>query len=246
MLADIELDKAQAVATAICANGGNAIAHFADHADTASLTELARQSIEWIGSVPELVVANAGVGAGGAIYKTPRRNIDWILAVNLIGPIELAQAFVPAMIEAGTPSRFAITASEHAIGLPSRGGQASIYTISKHAALGFAETLRRDLADSCVAVSVICPAVVNTDIWNTMRNRHEKYGGPRQLDATHKPAADHGLSPEDAAARICAGFDANEFYVFTHGADLAEVHAGREKEISAALARFAERYGARA
>jgi NAD(P)-dependent dehydrogenase (short-subunit alcohol dehydrogenase family) len=243
VLSDIEGDRAEQNALAIRGRGGKAIAIAADHSDTESLHRLAAESMAWLGSAPDLVIANAGVGAGGSIVKTPRRNIDWVLAVNVVGPIELAQAFVPAMVETGQPARFAITASEHAVGLPSRGGQASIYTLSKHATLGFAEVLRRDLNETNVAVSVICPAVVNTDIWNTMRNRHDRYGGPRQLDLVHKPDPSEGLSSAVAAERIIAGFEAGEFYVFTHGRDVGEVHRARAEELDGALTRFAQRNG---
>jgi NAD(P)-dependent dehydrogenase (short-subunit alcohol dehydrogenase family) len=242
VLADVELEKAEAQAQAIRSQGGKAQAVHLDQANPDSVGALAAYVLDRVG-VPDLVIANAGVGAGGALHTTPRRNIDWVLGVNLLGPISLAQAFVPAMIAAGAPCRFALTASEHALGLPARGGSASIYTLSKHGALGIAETLRRDLAATCVTVSVICPAIVNTDIWNTMRNRPDHLGGPRLLSAEHRPDPAEGLSSEVAARRIVEGLEAGEFYIFTHGADVAEVHRARADEIDQALARFAKRYG---
>jgi NAD(P)-dependent dehydrogenase (short-subunit alcohol dehydrogenase family) len=243
VVADIELERAEESAAAIRAAGGDAIAIFADHADPVSLHTLADECFDHLGNI-DLVIANAGVGAGGPLFTTPERNMDWVFAVNLTGPIHLAQAFVPRMAERLAPSRFIVTASEHALGLPHRGGQASVYTVSKHGALAVAETLRRDLASTSVAVSVICPAVVTTDIWNPFRNRHDRFGGPRIM--TERPASQEGLEPEIAAARILAGIDAGEFYLFTHGRDVAEVHDERSNEISAALARFAERYGSAA
>jgi NAD(P)-dependent dehydrogenase (short-subunit alcohol dehydrogenase family) len=245
VLADIEIERAEAQAEAIRASGGDAMALFADHADRASLGALADAAFGKLGAI-DLVVANAGVGAGGPLFSARQRNIDWVLAVNLVGPINVAQAFVPRIIAQGTPARFALTASEHGVGLPTRGGQASIYTVSKHGALGVAETLRRDLAETNVAVSVICPAVVVTDIWNPLRTRHERFGGPRQVDEGHKPAPESGLSIAEAGERIVAGFDAGEFYVFTHGTDIAEVHSARAREIEGALARFSEKYGPKA
>ncbi len=242
ILADVEVDQAEAQAERIRHRGGDARAAHLDQADRDSVRALAERVRSWIG-VPDLVIANAGVGAGGALQSTPERNIDWVLGVNLLGPIAMAQAFVPAMVEAGLPSRFALTASEHALGLPGRGGSASIYTVSKHGALGVAETLRRDLAQTNVAVSVICPAIVNTEIWNTMRNRPDHLGGPRVIDPKFRPDPAQGLSSEDAASRIADGLEAGEFYIFTHGRDVAAVHRARANEVDGALARFAERYG---
>lgn len=241
ILADIDLATAEAGAEAIRASGGRAEAVFADHADEESLARLADHCFETLGTV-DLVFANAGVGAGGPIYSTPQRNIDWILAVNLMGPLWLSRAFVPRMIAQATPSRFVVTGSEHSLGLPHRGGQASIYTLSKHAVLGFAETLRRDLAETSVDVSIICPAVVVTEIWNPLRTRHDRFGGARIVEKRPPPSAG-GITPDIAAERILEGVDAGEFYVFTHGADLAEVHGKRAREIEAALSRFADRHG---
>lgn len=240
ILADIELDRAEAQAQAIRDAGGAALASHVDHADRASIDALATLATEALSSV-DLVVANAGVGAGGPLWSTPQRNIDWVFAVNLMGPIWIAQAFLPRMIEAGRPSRFAMTGSEHSLGLPSRGGQASVYTVSKHAVLGVAETLRRDLAGTPVSVSVICPAVVLTDIWNPLRTRHERFGGPKVLE--RRASSEPGLTPDAAASRILDGFDADEFYVFTHGNDIAEVHGAHAREIDDAIARFRARYG---
>jgi NAD(P)-dependent dehydrogenase (short-subunit alcohol dehydrogenase family) len=241
ILADIELDRAEACAAAIRATGGKAVATHVDHADRASIDALAAFARATLDSI-DLVVANAGVGAGGPLWSTPQRNIDWVFAINLLGPIWVAQAFLPLMIDAGQPCRFAITGSEHSLGLPSRGGQASVYTVSKHAVLGVAETLRRDLAETQVAVSVICPAVVLTDIWNPLRTRHERFGGPRVME--RRASTEPGLTPAEAATRILDGFDAGEFYVFTHGNDIAEVHGAQAKEIDSAIARFRARYGA--
>ena len=237
ILADIEFDRAQTAALEI---GDAAIAMPVDQADEASIVALADRAFDRFGTI-DAVFANAGVGAGGPIYTTPQRNIDWILSVNLVGPIWLSRAFVPRMIAQNTPSRFVVTGSEHSLGLPHRGGQASIYTISKHAVLGFAETLRRDLADTSVHVSIVCPAVVTTDIWNPLRTRHERFGGPRVVK--QRPTGQTGLDPETAAQRILDGLEAGEFFVLTHGADIAEVHDARAGEISAALNRFAMRYG---
>lgn len=238
ILADIEIERAEAAASEI---GAAAIAMPVDHADEASIAALADRAFAHLGRI-DAVFANAGVGAGGPIYLTPQRNIDWVLSVNLMGPLWLSRAFVPRLIAQDTPSRFIVTGSEHSLGLPSRGGQASIYTISKHAVLGFAETLRRDLAGTPVRASIICPAVVTTDIWNPGRTRHERFGGPRVM--TERPAGQVGLDPEIAGQRILDGLAADEFYLFTHGADIAEVHDAQSDEIAAALGRFAERYGA--
>jgi NAD(P)-dependent dehydrogenase (short-subunit alcohol dehydrogenase family) len=242
LVGDIDLSGAQATVDAIREAGGDALAAFADHADPASIAAFADLAFHDLPAI-DLVIANAGVGAGGPLYSTPQRNVDWVLAVNVNGPIAMAQGFCPRLIAAGRPARFALTASEHALGLPLRGGQASIYTVSKHAALGVAETLRRDLAGTPVRVSVICPGMVVSEIWNPLRTRHDRFGGPRELPAQHAAENRAGLPAEIAAARILDGFAADEFFVLTHGQEVAEVAQARWDDFAAARARFAARYG---
>lgn len=242
LIGDIDLAGAQATVDAIRAAGGDALAAFADHADPASIAAFADLAFEELPPI-DLVIANAGVGAGGPLYSTPQRNVDWVLAVNVGGPIAMAQSFCPRLIAAGRPARFALTASEHALGLPPRGGQASIYTVSKHAALGVAETLRRDLAETPVRVSVICPGMVVSEIWNPLRTRHDRFGGPRQLDGQYAVENRTGMAADLAADRILDGFAADEFFVLTHGQDVAAVAQARHDDFAVARARFAARYG---
>lgn len=112
IIADIEVDRAHEVAREI---GGRAVAMPVDHADEASIAGLADACFAELGAI-DAVFANAGVGAGGAIHTVPQRNLDWVLSVNLMGPIWLARHFVPRMVDADRVSRFVITGSEHSLG----------------------------------------------------------------------------------------------------------------------------------
>lgn len=160
-----------------------------------------------------------------------------------MGTIDGVRAFAPRLLEQDIPSRLVITASELGLGLPVRGGQATPYTASKHALVGLCEAMARDYVDTPVAVSVLCPGLVVSEIWNGFRNRHEKFGGPRQLDAAFGQENRAGLPASIAAERILRGIEADEFFLFTHGRDIAEVARPRAEAIEGALARFWAREG---
>ncbi len=242
VLADIEGPKAEAAAQAIRDQGGAALGCFVDVADPASNQALADFAFERFGRVT-LVFLNAGIGAGGAIHKASRANITWTFEVNVMGTIDGVRAFAPRLLEQDIPSRLVITASEHGLGLPVRGGQATPYTASKHALVGLAEAMARDYVDTPLAVSVLCPGLVVSEIWNGFRNRHEKFGGPRQLDEAFGRESQAGLPACVAAERILRGVEADEFFLFTHGRDIAEVARPRAEAIEGALARFWAREG---
>jgi NAD(P)-dependent dehydrogenase (short-subunit alcohol dehydrogenase family) len=190
-----------------------------------------------------LLVNNAGVGAGGPLHKVKPDMWRWTFAVNVDGVYHAVRAFAPRMLAQGAPARIVNTASEHALGLPSRGGQITAYTASKHAVLGLSDGMRRDYAGTNIAVSVVCPGLVATEIWNAQRNRHGQFGGPREAPPEAASGMAAGLSTDAAAERILDGIDAGEFLILTHGADIAEVAGPRIAEVEAALARFKARYG---
>lgn len=245
VLADIEGGKAEAAAAQIRETGGAALGCFVDVADPQSNQALADFAFERFGRV-SLVFLNAGIGAGGAIHKASIANIAWTFEVNLMGTIAGVRSFAPRLLEQDHPSRLIITASEHGLGLPSRGGQATPYTASKHALVGLADAMARDYRDSQLSVSVLCPGLVASEIWNGFRNRHARFGGPRLLDEAAGAENRAGLSADLAADRILRGIEAGEFFLFTHGNDIADVARARAAAVESALARFWAREGPQA
>lgn len=242
LLADVEGAKAEAAAAAIRDEGGSALGCFVDVTDPASNQALADFAFERFGRVT-LVFLNAGVGAAGPVHKGSRTNIEWTFAVNVMGTIDGVRAFAPKLLEQTAASRIVITASEHGLGLPPRGGQVSAYTASKHALVGLASAMRRDYADTQLDVSVLCPGLVVSEIWNAFRNRQPQFGGARQIDASFGASNAAGLPSNIAAERIIRGIEAGEFFLYTHGRDILEVSQPRAEEVAASLARFAEREG---
>ena len=52
-------------------------------------------------------------------------------------------------------------------------GPFTAYTATKHAVLGITDGLRRDLKGTGIAVSIICPGLVQTELWNAKRTRQD-------------------------------------------------------------------------
>ncbi|HEX2198906.1 MAG TPA: SDR family oxidoreductase [Burkholderiales bacterium] len=116
----------------------------------------------------DLVVANAGVGAGTrgedlADVDKLRR----VLEVNVAGLAATLAAFAPAMREAGRGTLAGIASVAGFRGLASNGA----YCASKAAAIAWMESLRTELHGSGVAVVCVCPGYIDTPMTRVNRFR---------------------------------------------------------------------------
>ncbi|WP_375001690.1 SDR family oxidoreductase [Aeromicrobium sp. CTD01-1L150] len=108
----------------------------------------------------DLYVANAGVFRGFGLEATPQ---EWAASwdVNVMAHVEAARSLVPRWIEDGSGGCFVSVAS--AAGLLTQLGSPT-YSVTKHAAVGFAEWLAASYGDRGVQVCCVCPMGVQTQM----------------------------------------------------------------------------------
>ena len=83
-------------------------------------------------------------------------------------------------VRIGSPAHIVLTASMAAVYVPPPIGEVrlGIYTATKHAVLGYGETLRNELEPESIGVSVLCPGMVQSNLGETSaRHRPERHGG---------------------------------------------------------------------
>ena len=112
------------------------------------------------------------VGAGSGKFGFPFWNLepsDWerVVKVNLIGAVNVAHAFGPAMADASQTSRDADACSPSLLFLSSVAGQMGSqtdppYSAAKAAVINFAQCAAKDLAPYGVRVNTLCPGMVQT------------------------------------------------------------------------------------
>jgi NAD(P)-dependent dehydrogenase (short-subunit alcohol dehydrogenase family) len=161
-----DVDQASALATAesIEANGGNAIGLHCDVSQVDDVQKLAVDAQAWFDGAPSLVINNAGVGAGGTpIGEADLDDWNWVLGVNLWGPIHGCHVFAPILREAvdDRPRGIINVASAAAFGAAP--GMAA-YNVSKAGVLSLSETLAAELSGTGIGVTVLCPTFVKTNI----------------------------------------------------------------------------------
>ena len=194
---DIDETTAHATADAIINDGGNALAVRCDVTRIDEVHRLANEAQDWFGGPPTLVVNNAGVGAGGtAIGETSLDDWNWVLSINLWGPIHGCHVFTPILREARYGGIINV-ASAAAFGAAP--GMAA-YNVSKAGVLSLSETLAAELSGSGVNVTVLCPTFVKTNILISG-------GNSGRITAQSTQLADRlmrwtGFSPE-RVARMC-------------------------------------------
>ncbi|MBL6751975.1 MAG: SDR family NAD(P)-dependent oxidoreductase [Nevskia sp.] len=191
--------KAEAVREAAAAIGARAMA--CDVADAAAVARLVDTVEREVGPI-DLFCSNAGVAradpdphnAASASEEEWQR--EW--AINLMAHVYAARALLPRMI-ARKRGYFLNTAS--AAGLLTQIGSAP-YSVTKHAAVGFAESLAITHRDDGIRVSVLCPQAVDTPL---LRNAE---GGAQNVDGV--------LSPGQVADIVVEAIAAERFLVLPH------------------------------
>jgi NAD(P)-dependent dehydrogenase (short-subunit alcohol dehydrogenase family) len=155
---------------------------------------------------------------GGTLESTLENDLRWMYEVNVFGVVRCTQVFLPLLQEAAARGEYAHvlnTGSENSLGVPIV-GPCSVYTSTKHAVLGVADTLRRDLQDTGIGVTLVCPAVVNTELWNAARNRPDELGGAAAGSPKLEAFFRKSNAPAGVASVAIDGCEHNEFLVIVH------------------------------
>ena len=151
---DLDPDAARAVAAEI---GGIAVpGDAASESDVAALVETAFSQLGGI----DLFCSNAGVLSSGD-ETTPDAQWQRDFGVNVMSHVYVTRALLPRWLDSGEPKRLLITVS--AAGLLTLLGSAT-YSVTKHAALAYAEWLRATYAHRGLTVQALCPQGVRTDM----------------------------------------------------------------------------------
>ncbi|QSR28555.1 short-chain dehydrogenase [Nocardioides aromaticivorans] len=162
--ADLDETAAKETVAAIHAAGGEALAVACDVADVAQVQALHDTAVDWLDRAPRLVVNNAGIGAGGKVVgEAPLSDWQRTLGVNLWGVINGCHVFVPTLRQAGRGGGVINVAS--AAGFTAAPRMAA-YNVSKAGVVSLSETLAAELAGTGIAVTVLCPTFVRTNIFD--------------------------------------------------------------------------------
>ena len=227
VMADVDEDSLANAASDLEKAGAEVLGVLCDVSDPSSINALAEATVKNFGP-PQVLCNNAGVAPAGPILGTTPEEWQWTVGVNVLGVAYGTQAFTPFMLEQG---------EGHIINTASQAGLMTtpilgLYCATKHAVVGFTESLYRELEDTPIGVSCLCPELIKTAIADPARLRPDWV----KVDETHdtfqpllaEAIQATGLDPSLVSAAVVDAIKKNEFWVFTH--DITLVQANRRFE----------------
>jgi short-subunit dehydrogenase len=170
--------------------GGEAVAIPADVGEEAQCAELIRKAVETYGRIDTLI-NNAGISMWALFEQVTDLSIfERLMTINYLGSVWCTWHALPHLKK--TRGRIVVVSSlTGKTGVPTRSG----YAASKHAMQGFFDTLRIELADTGVTVTIACPDFVATEI-------RERAFGPDGRPLKTSPVQEGKVMTAETCARL--------------------------------------------
>lgn len=182
-------ERLERLAGEIRESGGEALAVPGDLADAAFCRRLIAEAAAW-GEL-EVLVANAGMGYSGAFTDMADEEIRRLVDVNLLGVVRTVHAALPIMRARGGGRIVMVGSVLSRITTPG----AAVYCATKHALVGFADSLRYEVRRDHIRIISILPGYTSTEFFDAMISR-----GKRGVDKVKRFWFFH--SPDDVAEVI--------------------------------------------
>lgn len=175
-----------------------------DVSDRAAVELLAEQAQQIFDGAPTLVINNAGVGIGGKpVGDIGFDDWDWALGINLWGVVYGCEVFTPILRQAGHGGIINVASAAGFAAAPSM----AAYNVSKAGVMSLSETLAAELDGTGIAVTVLCPTFVQTNVFTDGRIT------PASMNLSRQLARWTGHSADDVAVRTLDAHDGGRLYV---------------------------------
>lgn len=194
IVTDIDFENANEVAKRI-----NGVTYKLNVAVESEVQTVVTDVLEKFGRI-DLVVSNAGIGGEEGCIEVSNESWQNIWEINVLSHLYLSRAVFPSMLDR-RQGYFLITAS--AAGLLTY-PTAAPYSVTKHAAVAFAEYLAYAYLDKGIKVSCLCPQGVKTNLIAT------KDGEPDNFLMAE------AIEVEDCAEAVIKSLESEQFLILPH------------------------------
>jgi len=163
-LADVNEEGLQAVARGLSGDNRRVTTHVCDVGNRDAIYQFASE-VESRHGGADLLFNNAGVATMGTFQQVNEQDFEWLLGINLLGPIRMTRAFLPMLQQASTAHIVNISSIFGVVAPPGH----TAYCASKFGLLGFSDSLRHEFSDSSIKVTTVHPGGIDTNIASSSR-----------------------------------------------------------------------------
>jgi len=220
VLADLDEELLKAAEKEFSAAGTSVVCQVCDVSKLEDVELLAEVTMDRFGAV-HVVCSNAGVGIPTSARNVKLADWEWIINVDLWGPIYAVKTFLPLIEEQGVGH---INATSSMAGLISS-QMMGAYNVAKHGVVALMAAVERELRakKSNVRASVLCPGPINTNISRhsvdfrpgrgKRKGDSEKAG---KLAGNIQAALEQGMHPDEVGELVANAVEQEKFWILTH------------------------------
>lgn len=174
-LADLDGEKAEAVAAALRKQGGNVRAYQMDVSNRESIRIAAELILADFGRA-DILINNAGVWRPSLFAETTDEQWERMIDLNLNGTFRVTKAFLPSMLEHGYGRIVNLGSIAGEVGLPRYCG----YSAAKAGVIMLTKVMAMELARKNITVNSVSPGMIGTGSEPIKENWVERWGTPAE------------------------------------------------------------------
>ena len=178
-----------------------------DLANYSDFNLITKQAISFFGKI-DILINNGGISQRSLVKETGIGVDEKIIKVNYLGTVALTKALLPHFIKNKNGHFIVTTSVVGKLGTPLR----SSYAASKHALHGFFDSLRAEVFNNNIKVTLICPGFVQTNV------SINALTGDGSKQNTMDNATANGLKPKYVAKKIRIAIEKNKEEIVIGGA----------------------------
>lgn len=199
-----------------CAHPDRHFVRALDLEEPTSLQDATEEVIDHFGHI-DIVVHNGGISQRSPARETKMSVVRRIMEVNYFGTIALNDTVLPHMLGRGRGHIVVVTSLVGKFGTPMR----SAYAASKHALHGYFDSLRAEVYDEGIRVTLVCPGFIRTDV-----SKNALTGDGTQQGTMDK-AQQNGMAPEVFAREMAEAIAEQKDEVYIGGFETYGVYLKR-------------------
>jgi short-subunit dehydrogenase len=158
----------------------------------------------------DVVIHAGGLSQRSIAIETNLSVIERLMKVNYISTVAINQALLPSMLAQGKGTIVLISSLVGKFGTPFR----SAYAASKHALHGYYDSLRAELTNKNIQITIVCPGFIRTNV--SINALVGDGSAQNSMDA----AQANGMSPERCAQKIIQGILKNKEEMYVGGKEI--------------------------